>query len=138
MTRHLEVLVEAHRQAHARRRTGLNPWAYTVPVAEALEEARASPPTVDRIGALTAEIARLLRHHLPPAWVVHGDARYDRGLDEILDRLDGTDVAYLAGLDAEAATAILDDILTELYDWADLHRVSCGLPGLASQPGRHR
>lgn len=130
MTRNLDVLVEAHRISAQRVRKGQPSWAYRIPIARLLAESRGTPPTPESVASLHMVIAAALRTGLPAAWLDCRDGAYDRTFDEILDRLEGTDAAYLAGQgDTEDDLyAILDDILTELYDWADIKRVSCGVP----------
>lgn len=128
MTRSVEILVAAHVAAHARRRRGQDPWAHRIPVAGFLEGlvGRREP---EAIASRCLGLAALLRAHLPSDWLDPASRDYDRDLDEMVDRLEGVTAEALAQDPAREPVEFLDAALEELYDWADLNRVSCGLPG---------
>jgi hypothetical protein len=128
MSRNLDVLVEAHVRADARRRRGLPSWAYTVPIAPLIEALRAEL-TPETIATACLEIARRLKEALPAAWLDGRDRQYDRDFDEFIDRMEGTTAEHLRADRECDPVEFLDAALEELYDWADLKRVSLGLPG---------
>ncbi len=131
MTRSVEILVVAHRDAHARRRRGLSGWAYRVPVAEVLGRYRERALDAATIAAALDEIVAVLKSDLPPSWRIQGSSAYDRDLDEWIERAEGN-AEDLRATTQDCPETMLNDLLEELYDWADLRRVSCGVPA----PGR--
>lgn len=118
--RNLDGRVAAHQIGRARRARGLSRWERRIDIKRFIT-GEASNEAATRIGK---EIAAALRSGLRAGMLDHMHADYDGEIDEIVEHLEhdihGEAGRGLAGVDA------LNDILSDLYDWADLNSVWLG------------
>ncbi len=121
MDKNLEVLVAAHQIARDRARAGKPSWDRHIDI-ESILTRDGGNVSVEHCVTVGTEIAALLRQKLPPAFFDMTSKEYDRDINELVLRLDGVSVAdYDGGHDNPADD--LNNRISELYDWADIHRV---------------
>jgi hypothetical protein len=113
MEKDLDVLMAAHRIARDRRAAGLPVWAHRADIRQFLDSEDESDENAIKVGK---SIATELRSRLPAAW-------FDAKLDDFKDELD--DIVWrfendIKRDDEHSACTILNWVLRDLYDWADL------------------
>lgn len=122
MPRTVEHIVECHRIARERRDAGHRTWDRTIDIKAILRRDKSNFSN-KHVVSVAIEIADLLRSKVPKSWLDITSDLYEHELDDVVERL--------AGFGAEDApegelVAELNFALEELFDWADIKRVSLG------------
>lgn len=123
MPRTIGHILECHHLAADRRKRGLPIWAYHAnikPIIAALQD----NPTNEQIAEGSRNIGRLLRLSIPAAMLDVCDDKYDSIIEEIIVHLEHAAADDFADDPDYSLRNFLDDILDELYDWADFNRLA--------------
>lgn len=115
----IEHIAEVHRLASKRRAEGKPVWDMTLSIQHLLND-----DSNDEMAAITAnKIAAAIRATVPPEWLDGCHDNWDEKLDEIVI---GMEALKPDSYDDDPDFSPLEDLnnmLDELYDWADLKRV---------------
>lgn len=126
MSRDIEHLVETHRLAFERRRQGLPIWDRTINIKDIIHRDKTNE-TPEHAAAVANEIAALIRAHVPPTWLDDRSDDFDEELFEIVDGMETLTPNSYADDPSYSVLEDLNNMLTGLYDWADIKRVWLGL-----------
>lgn len=126
MPRDIEHLVETHRLAAERRRNGLPMWDRTINIKDIIHRDRDNE-TPEHAAAVANEIAALIRSKIPAAWLDDRSDDFDEELFEIVDGMEALTPNSYADDPSYSVLEDLNNMLSGLYDWADIKRVWLGL-----------
>lgn len=114
----IDQILDTHQLAQQRRAAGKPVWDRTIRIKDLLSD-DASEESAARIAR---EIAARLKRQLPAAWVETGE-EVDVALMEVIDGMASLTADSYADDDSYSAVEDLNNMLAELYDWADRCRV---------------
>lgn len=126
MPRTIESIVENHRVAAERRASGKPVWDTTIDIKSILHEDQSNTSN-EHAAKVANRIGALLRGRVPAAWLEHGSDRVDFTLLEIVE---GMEALKPDSYEGETDFTPLDDLnnmIDQLYDWADGKRIWLGL-----------
>lgn len=124
MSRSLDGLLASHQLAEQRRAAGKPIWDRRLRLKDLLAD---SPDATsdERAAWVANRIAERLRRQLPAAWLETGEE-----MDfELLEVVDGMEALTPTSYDDDEDFSVLEDLnnmLGQLYDWADRRRVWIG------------
>jgi|SRR5690606_7390478 len=119
MPRTIEHIVEAHQLASKRRAEGLPVWDMTITFQHLLNEV-----SNDKLAANSAnKIAEVIRSTVPAEWLDGCHDNWDETLDEIVIGMEALKPGSYADDPGFSPLEDLNNMLDQLYDWADLKRV---------------
>lgn len=126
MERDIDQLVRTHRIAQDRRAAGKPVWDKAINIKPILHRDQ-SNKTPEHAAAVANEIGALIRSRVPAGWLEWGHDDCDEDLTEIVEGMECLRPDSYAG-DSEGYTPLkdLNNMLANLYDWADEHRIWLG------------
>lgn len=127
MPRTIESIVHNHQVARARRKAGRPVWDKQIPVRKLLGEYSqfgdelAPAQAVEFCGKLFS----LLSLHVPKDWRKFEDSNthWSYGFEEVMERLEFMAEDDCSDTDGVTPADVINEIMDELYDWADAQRV---------------
>lgn len=133
MPRFVEDIVACHHEASKRRRAGLPIWDNTIPLRTILKsyEAFGDDLTPSQAAEACQRISTQLKAYLPPAWFERKNKNFDEEFNELVEHLGTATEETFAGSREDAPVDLLDNLLEQLYDWADRQRVWLGAEATA-------
>lgn len=126
MTRSIDKIVENHQVAAARRQAGKRIWDYEINVKAVLHEDPQNESN-EHCASVANRIGALLRNHLPVAWLTNGNDQSDETLIEIVEGMEALKHDSYEGENDFTPLTDLNEMLEQLYDWADTKRVWLGM-----------
>lgn len=125
MPRTIENIVENHRVSSERRKAGKPIWDYRIDVKAILNLDRLNESD-EHCASVANRIGALLRHHLPATWLSNESDECDETITVIVEGMEALKPdSYVNEKDITPLTD-LNEMLDQLYDWADSKRVWLG------------
>ena len=125
MPRTIEHIVENHRLAVERRSAGKPVWDRTINIKSILNEAPRSLSN-EEAADIANRIGALLRQSVPSAWLDWESMALEEDLVEIVEGMETIKPDSYENDDDLTVTDDLNNMLDQLYDWADGKRVWLG------------
>jgi len=125
MPRTIENIVENHRVAFERRSAGKPVWDYKIDIKSILQEDQSNKSN-EHAAHVANRIGSLIRSRVPTDWLDWNSIDLDEDLTQIVE---GMEALKPNSYEGEADFTPLDDLnnmLDQLYDWADGKRVWLG------------
>lgn len=123
--RTIESIVENHRVAAERRAAGKPIWDRTINIKSILNEDR-SNTTNERAADVANRIGALIRVSVPKTWLDWESEAWDEDLLEVVEGMEALKPDSYDGEDDFTPLDDLNNMLDQLYDWADRKRVWLG------------
>ncbi|HBO7965298.1 TPA: hypothetical protein L5C46_003765 [Pseudomonas aeruginosa] len=126
MPRTVESIVENHQIAAARRAAGKPVWDRTIDIKKILCEDQSNTSN-EHSAQVANRIGALIRNNVPAAWLDWESSYLDEDLAHVVE---GMETLRPDSYEAETDFTPLEDLnnmLEQLYDWADGKRVWLGL-----------
>ncbi|MGE8063859.1 hypothetical protein [Pseudomonas sp. NPDC089569] len=126
MTRSIDKIMENHRVAAERRRAGKRIWDYEIDVKAVLHEDPQNKSN-EHCASVANRIGALLRERLPITWLATDNDKSDETIIEIVEGMEALKHDSYEGENDITPLSDLNEMLAQLYDWADTKRVWLGL-----------
>jgi len=127
MPRTIESIVDCHREAQKRRRSGRPVWDVSLPLAAIKKdyEAAGDDLTVTQAIAMSHRIGVMLQAGVPADWRKPGHRNFSYDYEEMIERFQQADESDFKQTKdwTNTTTETMNELLEELYDWGDRCRV---------------
>jgi len=125
MPRTIEGIVENHRVAAERRAAGKPVWDREIAVKAILHEDKSNTSN-EHAAQVANRIAALIRSRIPAAWLDWNSDDLDENLTQIVEGMEALKPNSYEGVADFTPLEDLNNMLDQLYDWADGKRVWLG------------
>jgi hypothetical protein len=127
MPRTIEHIVDCHVAATKLRKAGKPIWNKEIPVKAILQEDPKNE-TIEHIASVSVRIGKLLKSTVPPYFLDEKSELFNGDLNDLIVEFSECTVASLRVYEENGIEAIdqLNELLDELYYWADSNRIWLG------------
>lgn len=126
MSKSINTILANHKEANRRREAGLPVWDRTINI-KAILNRDIDNTSEEHAASVANEIAALLRSKVPRVWIDVLKEECDWDLLELVEGMEALRPDSYADDATYSALEDLNNMLDQLYDWADDRRVWLGI-----------